>query len=716
METSKEDFCVGAWKVRPSLNRIIRDNKEIQVEPRIMRVLVCLAHQQGEVVSRETLLDAVWPGVVVSDDPLNRAISELRKYFSDDPKNPSYIETIRKVGYRLIAPVNFQDSLPLIPEVIHTNGHVHDSVQQDKPAPIPIKRSMPSWILGALILLIALPAFFIRQIWMDDSQAPTAERPTPFTSMPGLEFDPTFSPDGSRIAFTWDGESQDNFDIYVRLLDAASMVRLTTSPARDEHPAWSPDGQFIAYVQISPDGCMIMQVSALGGSSRRLGDCTQARDLAWAPNASTIIYTDRSTPNGPYRLFELNLSSSQSLPFTNPPGSYYGDTHPAFSPDGATVAFVRSSITGLHHIHTVPAMGGTTTQISSENQHIESLLWPRPDLLVYSSNWNGPISLYARPIRSGTSSWVLSGGDAVRHPTLNERGDLIYEEWRWDKNIWRFYPDSVSIPVRPFLASTRWDRSPSISPDGKRVVFISNRSGTYEIWMWDQDTNQLESITNFDGPNLNMPRWSPDGTAITFDLRSSGNAEVYTLDVDTGTYRQITNDPANDITPAWAPDMNTIYYSSDRTGAWEIWQTRIDSGESTQVTSSGGYSVQPSTDGEWIYFTKDRIPGIWRLPADGGHEELVTDVLQPNDWGNWHVHDNGIYFVARHVPPHTSIANARPGTSLVFLDFETGAIRALHAPDKPVANPGMTVSRDGDVILYVQIDHSVSDLMRTAIP
>ena len=712
METLREDFSVGAWLVRPSLNRIVHQEDEIQVEPRIMHVLLCLAEQQGDVVSREALLEAVWPGVVVTEDPLNRAISELRKYFSDDPKNPQYIETIRKVGYRLIAPVNTPpEHLP--PPV--TNDEAANSIPTERPA-APLSASFPAWFVTAMIALIAVPFLVIGQSWMDTPEAPVASRPTPFTSMPGLEFDPTFSPDGSRIAFIWDGETGDNFDIYVRLLNASSMVRLTTSPARDEHPAWSPDGQFIAYVQMSESGCMIMQVPALGGLPRHLADCTQARDLVWSPDGSTLLYTDHATPEEPFRIYTLKLDASQSYPLTTPPPSYFGDSSPAYSPDGATFAFVRSSITGLHHIHTMPIDGETSTAISTENQHIESLSWPSADMLVYASNWNGPISLYARSIRSRTSNWILTGGDAVRHPTLNANGDLVYEEWRWDKNIWRYYPDSSTVPAAPFLASTRWDRSPSISPDGKKVAFISNRTGTYEIWMWDQETNRLEAITDFAGPNLNMPRWSPDGTAITFDLRSNGNADVYTLDIATGRLLQITDHEANDITPFWGLDGRSIYHSSDRSGAWEIWKTDVQNRASTQVTTSGGYSVQTAPGSEWIYFTKYRIPGIWRIPAGGGAEELVTDALRSGDWGNWQVLEGGIYFVDRNAPIHTSLATARPGTAIAFFDFDTEEIRHLHTPEKPVANPGMAVSSDGQQVMYVQIDNTESDLMRTAIP
>jgi DNA-binding winged helix-turn-helix (wHTH) protein len=99
-------FRLGEWTVHPSLNRVARDDRWVQVEPRVMHVLVCLASRPGAVFSREDLLEAVWTDVIVCEEALTRTISELRRIFHDDPRESRYIETIRKGGYRLIASVS----------------------------------------------------------------------------------------------------------------------------------------------------------------------------------------------------------------------------------------------------------------------------------------------------------------------------------------------------------------------------------------------------------------------------------------------------------------------------------------------------------------------------------------------------------------------------------------------------------------------------------
>jgi DNA-binding winged helix-turn-helix (wHTH) protein len=95
-------FEVGEWRVQPSLNRLTRGAQEVRVEPKVMSVLEALADTPGEVVTRELLVEKVWPGVFVSDDVVHRAIRELRRAFGDDTAHPTYVETIRKRGYRLI--------------------------------------------------------------------------------------------------------------------------------------------------------------------------------------------------------------------------------------------------------------------------------------------------------------------------------------------------------------------------------------------------------------------------------------------------------------------------------------------------------------------------------------------------------------------------------------------------------------------------------------
>jgi TolB-like protein/DNA-binding winged helix-turn-helix (wHTH) protein len=106
------NFQIGAWRVEPGLNTVSNHGTTAHLEPKVMEVLVCLAEQPGEPVTKEQLLHTVWPDTFVSDDVLTRSISELRRVFADDAKDSHFIQTIPKRGYRLIAPVVGVEHIP----------------------------------------------------------------------------------------------------------------------------------------------------------------------------------------------------------------------------------------------------------------------------------------------------------------------------------------------------------------------------------------------------------------------------------------------------------------------------------------------------------------------------------------------------------------------------------------------------------------------------
>src|SRR5882724_1974437 len=99
------DLRVGTWLVQPGLNTISQNGIARQLEPKVMEVLVCLAHDPGETLSKEQLLKTVWPDTFVSDDVLVRSISEIRRAFEDDARESKFIQTVPKRGYRLVVPV-----------------------------------------------------------------------------------------------------------------------------------------------------------------------------------------------------------------------------------------------------------------------------------------------------------------------------------------------------------------------------------------------------------------------------------------------------------------------------------------------------------------------------------------------------------------------------------------------------------------------------------
>ena len=136
----------------------------------------------------------------------------------------------------------------------------------------PVRRRGASWA----VVLIALLCVVALAIWLSRSTNKSPEAPltaVPLTSYPGTEKQPSFSPDGNQVAFAWDGEKQDNFDIYVKLIGAGGHLRLTTHPAADYSPAWSPDGRSIAFLRDLPGGkSAVLLIPAIGGSERKLAE------------------------------------------------------------------------------------------------------------------------------------------------------------------------------------------------------------------------------------------------------------------------------------------------------------------------------------------------------------------------------------------------------------------------------------------------------------
>jgi eukaryotic-like serine/threonine-protein kinase len=169
-----------------------------------------------------------------------------------------------------------------------------------------------------------------------------------FTSLPNRAWDPSFSPDGSYVAFVASGE-EENPDIYVKLVDGGTPVRLTRDPALDISPVWSPDGRYIAFARSSGTERTILVIPSIGGSERKLFSTNSAQwvgwggRIDWSADGKYIAYSDRDAPGGPMGIFLCTVETQESRRLTLPPEPWGGDTQPIFSPDSRRVAFVRES-------------------------------------------------------------------------------------------------------------------------------------------------------------------------------------------------------------------------------------------------------------------------------------------------------------------------------------------------------------------------------------
>ena len=690
-----EPFYVGPWLVEPKINRIRGNRQSHRVEPKVMGVLVALSRNPGEVVTREQLFEEVWSGTVVTDDVLTRSISELRKVFEDDRRSPGYIETIQKTGYRLIAPVAGLEAGPQVADRPF-------GVDSESPSPQPRvrARSVRRIWLGGLVLVLAVAAVW--SLVSSRDVAVTAMYPTPVTTYPGRESPPKLSPDGRQVAFSWRGEGGGNLDLYVKYVDAAPVLRLTSDSTPNANPAWSPNGTEIAFVNRS-DECRIKVISAIGGSPRTIGSCGASiyGDLNWSPDGAWLAFNDRSDPSESFAIHLMSPVTGEKHRLTDPPTGIWGDHDPVFSPDGDRIAFVRSASEGMQDVFLVDASGQNERRLSFENRNVWGSAWMEDgDAVILASNRAGRPALWRVDVAAATLSWLGVQSPAAGFPSI--AGDrLAFLQMETDVNLWRVPLDSDAEP-RPFAASTYWDLHPAISPDGTQVAFSSNRSGSYEIWVADSSGGSLRKMTNFGGPFTSTPRWSPDGSRLVFTGRPEGNADVFTINLNAATPERITTSPADDLAPDWFPDGQSILFTSNRSGAWEIWRHDLAGDASEQVTHSGGFGARPFDGNERLGFSRPSQPGLWTLETRSGRETEIVADTDPRDWGSWAIAGSALYYLRRGSP-----------NSIMRLDLDSGRVDTVFQTGAriPAMDPAMAVSPDGRWLLLGQVDREESDVM-----
>lgn len=608
----------------------------------------------------------------------------------------------------------------------HPTGHrtVWPTSEHGKPEGKPALRLLtPAGLLASLVVATVLIVGFA-YAWrkMADggaSDAATPARVIPFSSFQGRETSPAFSPDGNQIAFVWSGEQDDNLDIYVKFIDSGNPLRLTTNAEDDLNPVWSPDGRYLAFYRQAAEGSGIFLVPALGGGERKLAAVTPARlgfrtivraCLSWSPDGGHLATADRDSPSSPYGIILIGRETGEKRRVTSSPLTAIGDFSPAFAPDGQTLAFVRVNSAEVEDLYVMPVAGGEPMRLTFDHSPISDLTWtPDGREIVYTTRRQGMQGLWRISATGGQPKYLPESGQSVGCPNFARHGvRLAYVQSMNDANIWRLDLAAVrsankqAASTKQLIASTLHEGAPQYAPDGKRIAFVSTRSGSQEIWVCGSEGKHPMQLTDFRGPHAGTPRWSPDGRQIVFDCRLDGNADIFLINSEGGKPRQLTSEPSEEIVPSWSRDGRWVYFCSTRTGQTQIWKLPAAGGVATQVTKQGGHDALESPDGQWLYYTRGRgLPAIWRMPVNGGEETLVYDFRQPGS-RFWTITNEGIYFAE---------SSARPAIN--FFNFSTGKVSSVLSLEKglPLGGPGLSVSPDGRWLLFSEIDRRDSDIM-----
>jgi len=744
---SKQDkhfYQFGLFRLDGANGLLLRDGEEIPLQRRAFEVLLFLVEHNGQVLTKDELMQALWPDSFVEEANLTQHIYMLRRALGGGPQAPQYIVTVPGRGYRFKADVqeagevaetvvieNHTLSRVTITEagaddrqVAGTDGPLTRPVEVEVAAgasPRPAKVSFPAALparkkivsLGLLILSLVVPGLGLL-LYRVTQPAPPKEalpppRVMPLTTLPGVESEPSLSPDGKQVAFAWDGGAEGNANIYVKLIDVGVPLRLTTNPAHNHQPVWSPDGRYIAFLRRTGNEEEVWIVPALGGQERKLAQVVGG-GLDWSPDGKFLAVVDHIGAQETRGIFLLSVETGEKHQITSPPAAMI-DFSPVFSPDGKTMAFGRAISNAVEEIYLVAVAGGEPRPLTSARRRLGGLAWtPNGREIIFSSDREGAFNLWRVAATGGAPERVTAVSGGAFGVTIARQGArLAYAQQYSDTNIWRL--ELSGEPGRAaggkperLIVSSRQEDSPQFSPDGQKIAFASTRSGSPEIWVCDRDGTNPAPLTSFGGPQTGSPCWSPDGEWLAFDSRPDGQSDIFVISAQGGQPRRLTTAPSSDVVPSWSRDGRWIYFASNRTGERQVWKMAATGGPAMQITKQGGFESVESPDGKSLYYSKRDLDGIFKVPVEGGQEVPVPELSAVGYYRYWAVTESGIYFVPRQ-------PGARP--VLNFFSFVTGQVHQAAALEKPpVYGPlGLAVSPDGRWALYTQEDQLASDIM-----
>jgi Tol biopolymer transport system component len=695
---------VSEAEVREELQRLL-DSREFAGAERLSRFLRFVV-ERTLAADRDSLKESVIGTEVFGRDP------------GYDPKTEPIVRTS---AVRLRAKLDEYYEQPGSAHLVRISIPKGAYLAAFEPLPRPVPLTLPPpeaprtspprkslWLAataGVVILAALLLYFGVGQ------QTP---RPQPLvstvTSYPGHQQQPALSPDGTQVAFVWAGDKGDNRDIYIAMASGGSPRRITTDAAADDNPSWSPDGSTIAFVR---EGKSLMFISPLGTNERRVTTAYDSKP-SWTPDGKAIFFADWLPHGGPLAIFRLDLAAGTRRQITSPAGVYPGDTSVEISPTGREFAFVRNQgASGT--LYRMPVEGGEPRLAWRPGHHtFGGIAWSPDGSRIVASAGPAAYLLWSIPTGGGRPQVLPLTGEDNRNPGFGRSVPprLAWEHTIRDSNIWRLtVGDKRAAPDwQRIVASTRLDSSPQISPDGRSIAFVSDRTGSFQLWRVDADGGNPVQLTNYEYEYPGSPRWSPDGSHIVFDLRADEGKAVFAMDAHGGGLRRAT--PWNDGTrPSYSRDGLWIYYS-DRAADKTLQLFKISASVTAgpvQLTSGGGFGPIDSPDGQTIYYTRGQSE-LWSIPAGGGEPARVLSSGVTGGW--WGVSGRGIFFVDLYPggAPGLFVANAPKPIYLLphgsEHPIEVGRIEHEIARE----TPDFAVSADGRSLLVSILETSSTQI------
>jgi Tol biopolymer transport system component/DNA-binding winged helix-turn-helix (wHTH) protein len=621
--------------------RLLRAKQDIYLPPKTFALLVYLIQNQGRVVPKRELLDAVWPDVNVVENTLAQRIREIREALGDAPNGTAFVKTIPRVGYQFTG--QLEQSPPNGAQPLE---HVLE----------PRQKSILGWHVsrfGALALAVLVAATAL----LREGGPPTLLDHRLVSDAEGSARFPSLSPDGSTVAFVDDLDGRPQ--VWVRNVTGGRATQLTFVAGMDiGWTRWSPASDRIYF---NCDGG-IWFVPAIGGAPRRV--VARGKNPSLSLNGAALVYEGLGTGDGDRGIWLATADGANPKRVLSRP--YDIAAMPAVSPDGRSIVFFRSSGGPLGDLWIVPTAKATPRRLTFDDAEVGSPTWtPDGRFVIFPSKRAGSRTLWRIPVAGGEAKPITTGTGEDIDPQVSIDGrDMIYTNVR---NTFRLEVLDAATGRRAVVAERRMLISaPRFSPEGDQIAFFQETDAGIHLFRSSVDGQEIRQVTKAKGERNLLPRWSAAGDALFFaqvlpkpsfrrvaadggestevgqwpwdawvEFNPQQQAIVYQRAnatfvrwLGSGQERKLTRTIGR---PRWSSDGQAIFGTevvqlSDRI-AVNVVECHSEAGTCRIVTT--GHAPVPSPDGRTLYFMRNAklgLQALWVIDLQRGNERYVGEI------------------------------------------------------------------------------------------
>ena len=636
--------------INPADFQALRAGVRLEIEPKSFKVLMYLIENRERVVSKDELIEKVWSGTAVTDNALTRVIAQLRRELHDDARQPRYLETVPTVGYRFIGKLTE-------PPAFQTATHSEDRS-------VITRRKWALLLLGIPALVFGILLWGSKRLALQPSNRPP--KIVQFTASPGLDLHPTFSPDGTNVAYASDRSGR--FEIYVHpVASGGREVQITSDNQQNLEPAWSPDGGYIAYTSQVRRGILV--VPALGGTPQRLTDF--GSQPVWSPDGSQIAFRSEgvfslapidAAPSAGTTIWLVSSKGGPARPLTRPntPAGAHG--FPNWRPDGSSLMFVSYG-RGTAQLWSVRVPDGAVTRLLDDKIYRINPVYARDGRAIfYVSVSEAGFGVWRQPLPQGPAAEVLPLGFNYPQDLAFDRsgGRLAYSLTSILSNLYSV--DANGSEPKPFVVDRSFRNTvPVFSPDGDRIAYLARRAGRPgSVWTIGAGGGEPTRLTQKESTEW-LAGWLPDGKSVAYAVQEQGSTKLVATSIVDGTERTLVNLRQTGPFLRLSPDQKEVAYHQEAQGVTNVWKTDLATGVDKQITFDTESMAYPvwSPDGQWIAFemrrgedsflsVMDRNGGQFtQLTAEPGHawphswspdgDQIAFAGLRDGAWNVWRI-------------------------------------------------------------------------------